>query len=192
MQINCSHCGKPTDLDHRSAGKTIRCQECGKSFVAPQELSVMGQPHTLTMFPVSSVVVLNYATAGVFSLIYLNLLHDRMPRLRHDDPSATVAVGLCLLPIFNLYWVLFSMYRLCQRINEQRRFAGLEETAPQWLSIPVGLLFACGLSAVFFTSVGLYILGSLGVVVMPVFAALVQNSINELCDQHVGQAAHVV
>ena len=183
MQVKCTHCNEPTDLDFQSAGKTIRCAACGKSFIAPKELAVTGQHHTLTYFPVSSIVVLNYATAGIFSLFYLNLLHDRMPKFRRTDPSATVAIGLCLVPVLNLYWVFFSLHRLCVRINEQRRYAGLHETAPEWLAIPVGILFACGLSAAFFTtSISLYIWGTLGIVVMPVFAALVQTAINDLCE----------
>ena len=183
MRVNCTQCSQSADLDHRSAGKTIRCIACGKSFIAPSELAVMGQRHTFAVFSVALLFVLHYMTAGVFSVVYLTLLHDRMPRLRRDDPSATVAIGLCFIPVFNFYWFSFVFHRLCVRINEQRRFHGLDETAPQWLSIPVGLLLACGLSGVIFTSGGLYLLGILGAIVMPVFAVLVQNSINELCEQ---------
>jgi len=182
----CPLCSHPVNLDHRSAGKTVRCAGCGKSFVAPHELAITGQQHSLHVFPVASLVLLHYVTAGLFSIIYLNLLHDRMPRLRRDDPSATVAVGLCFVPVFNIYWFFFSYHRLCTRINEQRRFAGLPETAPRWLSIPVCALLACGMSTPFLHTAGLVFLGTLGLIAMPVFAALVQNAINDLCVQKDG------
>ena len=184
MKVDCSYCGEPADLDQRSAGKTIRCAACGKSFVAPAELAVIGQRHLLSGFSVASLVLLHFVTAGVFSIVYLNLLHERMPRLRRDDPSATVALGLCFVPVFNLYWFSFSFHRLCVRINQQRRLNGLRATAPEWLAIPVGVLLACGLVAAFFTTTGFYVvLGTMGMVVLPVFAALVQHSINQLCEQ---------
>ncbi|MDY6811526.1 MAG: hypothetical protein SW127_21375, partial [Actinomycetota bacterium] len=115
-----------------------------------------------------------------------------MPRLRRDDPSATVAIGLCFVPVFNLYWFFFSYRRLCVRINEQRCFHGLPPTAPEWLSIPVCALFACGILASLFTAAGLYVLGTVGAVAMPVLAALVQHSVNELCTQEGAAPAAMV
>ena len=164
----------PTATNQPISISTVRAkpfvaQRAGNRSSPRKELEVTGQHHTLTYFPVSSIVVLNYVTAGIFSLFYLNLLHDRMPKFRRTDPSSTVAICLCLVPVFKFVLGVFSVYiRLCVRINEQRRFAGLYETAPEWLAIPVGILFACGLSAAFFTtSVSLYIWGTLGIVVMP-------------------------
>jgi predicted Zn finger-like uncharacterized protein len=181
MKYDCPHCGTPALLDDHSAGRTIRCADCGKSFVAPHELAVVGRRHTLTPFPVASLVLLHYVSAGLFSMIYLNLLHERMPRLRRGDPSATVAIGLCFVPVFNLYWFFFTYHRLCLRINEQRRLNGLPPNAPQRLSVPVCALLACGLLTSLFTHVGLYVLGTVGAIAMPIFAALVQHSVNGLC-----------
>ncbi|HRX87712.1 MAG TPA: hypothetical protein P5572_22015 [Phycisphaerae bacterium] len=183
MKTACNYCGAWHDLDDTCAGRTIRCTACGKSFIAPTDLALTGQRHLLASFPVASLVLLHYLTAGAFSVMYLNLLHERMPRLRRDDPSATVALGLCFIPVFNLYWFAFSFHRLCARINEQRQFAGLPELAPSWLAIPVGVLFACGLTATFFTTAGFYVWGIIGAVALPVFAGMVQHSINELCEQ---------
>jgi predicted Zn finger-like uncharacterized protein len=185
MKIACNYCGAWHDLDETSAGRTVRCASCGKSFVAPEELAVTGQRHQLGPFPVASLVLLHYITAGAFTMMYLNLMHERMPRLRRDDPSATVAIGLCFIPIFNLYWLPFSFVRLCVRINEQRRFAGMEPTAPSWLAIPTGALFACGLMATFFTNAGFIIWGTVGAVAVPIFAGMVQHSVNELCEKAV-------
>jgi hypothetical protein len=183
MKIACNYCGAWHDLDDTCAGRTIRCTSCCKSFVAPVDLARTGQRHLLASFPVASLVLLHYLTAGAFSVMYLNLLHERMPRLRRDDPSATVALGLCFVPVLNLYWIAFSFYRLCVRINEQRRFAGLEEKAPAWLAIPVGVLFACGVTATFFTTAGFYVWGAVGAVALPVFAGMVQHSVNDLCER---------
>lgn len=182
MRTACNYCGAWYDLDDTWAGRTIRCTSCGKSFVAPVDLALTGQRHLLGTFPVASLVLLHYLTAGAFSVMYLNLLHERMPRLRRDDPSATVALGLSFVPIFNLFWFAFSFRRLCVRINEQLRFAGMPETAPVWLAVPVGALFACGLTTTFFTTAGFFILGTVGAVALPVFAGLVQHSINQLCE----------
>ena len=183
MKVYCSYCNAPSDLDSSSAGKTIRCTACGMSFIAPAELAITGQRHLLTSFSVATLVLLHFVTAGFFSIVHLSMLHERLPRLRRDDPSATVAIGLCFVPLFNLYWFAFSFHRLCVRINEQRRFAGLAPNAPEWLAIPVGVMFACGLLASFFTTSGFYLIGTFGAVAMPAFAALVQNAINELCEQ---------
>lgn len=191
MKVHCSYCEAPSDLDHRSAGKTIRCAACGKSFIAPHELAVTGQRHHLTSFPVASLVLLHFVTAGVFTIVHLNMLHERMPRLRRDDPSATVAVGLCFVPLFNLYWLAFSLHRLCLRVNEQRRFAGLEETAPAWLAMPVGVLFACGLMASFFTVEGIYLWGTVGALALPILAGWVQHAINDLCEHEAPMIAPV-
>jgi len=185
MKIACNYCGAWHDLDDSAAGRTVRCADCGKSFVAPEDLASKGQRHQLTPFPVASIVLLHYLTAGAFSMMFLNLMHERMPRLRRDDPSATVALGLCFVPVFNLYWFPFTLYRLCVRINEQRVFAGMEPTAPSWLAIPVGILFACGLMATFFTTAGFYIWGTVGAVALPIFTAMVQHSVNELCEHEV-------
>lgn len=184
MRINCPNCDNPLDLDDQSAGRTVRCDGCGKSFVAPDELAVTGQNHSLHVLPVASVVLLHYVSAGLFTLIYLNLLHERMPRIRRDDPSATVAVGLSFIPMLNLIWLCFSMHRLCVRINEQRRFHGLTPRAPQWLAIPVCGLIGCGALAAFLTqTTGLVVLGAVGLVGAPIFAALVQDAVNELVEQ---------
>lgn len=184
MRVHCPNCAEALDLDHHSAGRTVRCAGCGRSFIAPGELAVTGQNHTLHPLPVASVMLLHYVSAGLFTVIYLNLMHERIPRLRKTDPSATVAVGLCFVPFVNLVWLFFSMHRLCMRINEQRRFHGLPPTAPQWLSIPACGLLACGsLTAFVTTTMGLVLLGTLGLIVMPVFAALVQHAVNELCEQ---------
>lgn len=182
MRIDCPNCSAAVEVDDRSAGCTLRCEACGRSFVVPEEIARMGRPHQLSAFPVASLVLLHYVTAGLFSVIYLNLLHDKMPRLRPGDPSATKAVGLSFVPGINLVWFFFTYRRLCVRVNEQRRFHGLPETAPTSLALAVALLTLGGAMAYFFPTPGVVVLGVLALIVMPVFAALVQHAINELVE----------
>lgn len=190
MKVTCPRCDEGMVLDCTSAGKTIRCPGCGKSFVAPQELAVTGQNHTLSALPVATVVLLHFVTAGLFTVIYLNLLHDRMPRLRRYDPTATVAVGLCFVPAVNLVWLIFSLHRLCLRINEQRVFHDLPPTAPEWLAIIPGLMLAAGgLAVLVSTALAWVLFGLVGVGVMPIFAGFCQHAINELCEQQVQPVA---
>lgn len=185
MQIACPYCASPNELDDRIAGRTTRCPNCGKSFIAPNELAVTGQRHTFITFPVASVVLLHFVSCGLFTLIYLNQLHERMPRLRQNDPSATVALGLCFIPFVNLLWFFFSFHRLCIRIDEQRQFNGLDGAAPTWLALPLCLLLITGVVSTFFINGGIYLLGLIVAILLPLFAALVQHAVNGLCERQV-------
>ena len=182
MRIECPNCHGPINVGGRDAGTTYRCSACGKSFVVPMDIAQTGQPHQLSAFSVASLVLLHYITAGLFSVIYLNLLHDKMPKLRPSDPSATKAVGLCFVPGVNLIWFFFTYHRLCVRINEQRRFNGLPETAPTFLSTAVALFMLFSPLAYLYPAPGMVVLSVLALIVMPVFAVMVQNSINELVE----------
>ena len=52
-----------------------------------------------------------------------------MPKNRQDDPSAGTAIGLSVIPFFNIwYWSFFIHPRLVLRINEQRVAIGLPES----------------------------------------------------------------
>lgn len=180
MQLPCPFCQARIDLDARHAGQTLRCVSCGKSFVAPRQLSRIGRGHSLSEFPLLAVVALNCVTGGLFALIHLNMMHDRMPRLRADDPSGLKALGLCFVPVVNIYWVFFTFHRLCVRINEQRRFQGLADAAPGGVALAVALLTACAMVTPWVRTGGIVVLGVLGFVLLPVFAAMVQNAVNEL------------
>lgn len=81
--------------------------------------------HELGRFPIAAVVFFQIITLGLFSLIHFGLMHDKMPKLRYNDPSAGKAIGYMLIPFFNLYWMFFMYIRLCDRIAEQRAFRGL-------------------------------------------------------------------
>jgi hypothetical protein len=148
--------------------------------VAPKDLSVGGQQHRLTAFSVAGLVLLHFVTFGVFPLVHFNLMHDKLPKLRRGDPSAFTAVGLSFVPIVNLLWFFFTFRRLCVRINEQRRFRDLEETAPQTLAVMVPTLLVCGFGGTILPLTGWVVLGASLYVLIPVFIAVLQASVNEL------------
>ena len=180
MQIKCPTCAAGVDLDDQSAGVLVRCRTCGKSFVAPRDLSVMGQKHRLTTFSVTGLVLLHFVSFGLFPMVYLNLMHDRLPKIRRRDPSGLTAVGLSFVPVVNLCWFLFTFRRLCVRINEQRRFRGLPETAPQTLAVIISALLLCGFVATILPLTGWVLLAATLSVSIPVFLAVLQASVNEL------------
>lgn len=66
---------------------------------------LVAEPHQLTQFSVLAVLLLHFLTCGVFSFIWLNLMHGRLPKVRKDDPSAAMAIGFCFIPFYNLYWI---------------------------------------------------------------------------------------
>jgi hypothetical protein len=97
----------------------------GGRALSPPPIPTPGSVHQLTSFPVAAVILLHYITCGIFSLIWLNLMHGKLPRVRSDDPSAGRAIGFCFIPFYNLYWIFFTYRRLCLRIDEQRNLYGL-------------------------------------------------------------------
>ncbi|HEU4727535.1 MAG TPA: hypothetical protein VFT22_06595, partial [Kofleriaceae bacterium] len=63
--------------------------------------------HALRPFPVWLVGLLNVLTFGLFPFIHFGLMHDRLPRAAHNDPSAGKAIGYQFIPYYNLYWIFF-------------------------------------------------------------------------------------
>lgn len=129
--------------------------------------------HQLTDFPVVAAVLLHYCTCGIFTLIWLNLLHGKLPKVRPDDPSAGRAVGFCFIPFFNLYWIFFTYRRLCLRIDEQRQLYGL----------PSSNLTGMATTNCIFQVIP-YINGIFGyTLISPIFIGLMQSSVNQLVRQ---------
>jgi hypothetical protein len=129
--------------------------------------------HQLSNFPVALVILLHYMTCGIFSLIWLNLMHGKLPRIRSDDPSAGRAVGFCFIPFFNFYWIFFTYRRLCLRIDEQRELYGLP---------PSNLRGMATTNCIF--QVIPYINGLIGyTVITPIFIGLLQSSVNQLANK---------
>ncbi len=125
--------------------------------------------HQFQTFPTPVVILLHFVTFGIFTHIWLNLMHGKMPQLRHDDPSAGKGIGFLFIPFYNLYWVFFTYHRLCERITEQRRLAGLPGGPPTGLAVAMCVVLII-------PYVGLISL----VTLMPIFAGIVQANVNEL------------
>ena len=126
--------------------------------------------HQLSEFSVALVVVLQIVTLGIFSLIWFGLMCDKMPRTRHDDPSAGKHIGFMVIPFFNFYWMFFAYMRLCDRIAEQRRLRGLPEESMRGLAIA-----ACVVGLIPYVNV---CVGSL--IMWPIFFGMLQAKVNEL------------
>jgi len=124
--------------------------------------------HTLGHFSGGLVVLLHFATLGIFTFIWFNLMHDKIPRTRHDDPSAGKAIGFLFIPFFNLYWIFFTYLRLADRLNQQRVARGLPATMRGFT------MTVCILSVIPFVNyVNL-------LVIWPIWAGLMQGSVNQL------------
>ncbi len=132
--------------------------------------SPQARMHELGRFSVAAVVVLSIVTLGIFNLIYFGLMHDKMAKLRYNDPSAGKAIGYMLIPFFSLYWMFFIYIRLCDRIAEQRVFRGLPPRNLRGLAIA-----ACVFGLIPY-------LGWIGgpLILDPIFFGLLQSRVNEL------------
>jgi hypothetical protein len=141
--------------------------------VSPSPVPQLGPGHQLTSFPVVALILLHYLTCGLFSLIWLNLMHGKLPRVRSDDPSAGKAVGFCFIPFFNLYWIFFTFRRLCLRVDEQRDLYGL----------PPSNLRGMATTACIFQVIP-YLNALIGyTVITPIFIGQMQSSINQLVNK---------
>ncbi|QOV89498.1 GYF domain-containing protein [Humisphaera borealis] len=126
--------------------------------------------HTLTSFSTVGVVILHWVTLGVFSFIYQMMKHGSLPVRRPDDPSAGKAIGFMFIPFFNLYWLFFANLRLIDRINEERRQAGLPQNAPRGLAMAYCI---CMVIPYINLLVGFLIMG-------PIYWGTLQANVNEL------------
>jgi hypothetical protein len=142
----------------------------GGRALSPPPIPTPGSVHQLTSFPVAAVILLHYITCGIFSLIWLNLMHGKLPRVRSDDPSAGRAIGFCFIPFYNLYWIFFTYRRLCLRIDEQRNLYGL----------PPSNLSGMATTACIFQLIP-YINALIGyTIITPIFIGQMQSSVNQL------------
>jgi hypothetical protein len=134
----------------------------------PAEQAIFAH-HSLRPFPVWLVGVLNVITFGLFNLIHFGLMHDRLPRIARDDPSAGKAIGFQFIPLFNLYWMFFNSLRFTDRLNLQYRLRGLPNKVPR------GFITACCIVSVVpdINIVGILVLWTIG-------ACMLQSAVNEL------------
>lgn len=91
--------------------------------------------HRLERFSILWLLAANFFTLGLFGNVWLNLMHDKMPKNRPNDPSAAKAIGFLFIPLFNMVWLFITYSRLMNRINEQRQLRGMSRSAPRGLAI---------------------------------------------------------
>jgi hypothetical protein len=171
-----------------SVTSQIRCVEMEKMVNAgelPFLVSVIARPAAanhvaagkstdgqlqLSYFPVIAILILHFMTLGIFSVVWLNLLHGKLPKKRADDPSAGRAVGFCFIPFFNFYWIFFTYRRLCLRIDEQRELSGLP---------PSNLRGMATTACIFLVIPSINILIGY-TIISPIFIGMMQSSVNQL------------
>lgn len=139
----------------------------------PPPVPKLPHAHQLTNFPVVGAILLHFLTCGLFSFIWLGLMHGKLPKVRGDDPSAGRAIGFCFIPFFNLYWIFFSYRRLCLRVDEQRELYGL----------PPGNLTGIATTACVFQVIPYVNLLIGSTIFLPIFLGLMQSSVNGLADR---------
>lgn len=75
-------------------------------------------------FPGAVGVILHILTFGLFNLIHCGMLHDKLPKIKTDDPNAGKAIGFMFIPFFNIYWRFMFWMRLTKRVNLQFKLRG--------------------------------------------------------------------
>ena len=162
MIIACPQCHQGFKVEDKAAGKEAKCPKCGTALSVPSpaiapvrdgattvRVSILGWG----LASLLGVVLLHYATLGVFSVVWMALMHGRLPKTRENDPSASKAVGLLFVPFVNIGWVCFILDRLVSRVNDDRLSRGLSRTKARWLSnaviidfiliLAIAVLMAC-------------------------------------------------
>lgn len=184
---------KPSRPTRRPTGKRRGARvAAGRPAMAP-----VSDEHRLQNYSVLVLVLLYYATGGLFTIIWLNLMHGKMPKVRRNDPSALKAIAFLFIPIFSIYWFLFTHLRLCDRINEQRKLRDLPPNVPKMLVVALWASMLLGTALMFclpfssssvlpFAIMGLFLISSIALA--PLFAAIVQAKVNELVMHSAEQA----
>jgi hypothetical protein len=113
------------------------------SVIPLQERARLANHAVRGKFPVWLTGLLNILTFGLFPMIHFGLLHDRLPRASHNDPSSAKAIGFQFIPYFNFYWIFFSALRLADRLNLQLRLRGERKLVSRGL-----LIAACVLTVI--------------------------------------------
>lgn len=176
---------------------------------AGQRLTRIRSSGVIRPFPVFPLLLLHFLTGGLFTFFWVTTRHGQLPRARADDPSATKALGLCFIPFFNLYWFFVVCPRLATRVNSLNRRYKLEPTVPMPLSYALCLLVAVpALMSTAGSVVLMFLLFSPTskfeaamlffvlpnvltvinfVAVAPIFAARVQQGINQLFEAQIAE-----
>jgi len=174
----CTYCGKEygdevsfCELDGKPVeavpGSDVLLTGAEKT---PPPIPAFDSAHHLKSFSVVGLILLHYLTFGIFSIIWLNAFHGKLPKVRSDDPSGGRAIGFCFIPFFNLYWIFFSFRRLCLRMDEQRALYGLAPGNLRGMATT-----ACILQVIPYLNI---LIGY--TITFPIFIGLMQSSVNQL------------
>lgn len=93
-------------------------------------------------FHLISLLLLHFLTAGIHTFCWLLSRHGALPRFREDDPNTPAALGLCLVPLYQLYWFFFVFPRLSSRTNQFAASQQVPGHAPPVLGYLVAATFA--------------------------------------------------
>jgi len=155
----CPACGKTNPPVAR------HCAFCGALIIHPHVPAAA----TLPTFPVAALVLLHYITFGIFTHVWLNHYHGKLPQRRPDDPTAGKAIGFLFIPFYNLYWLFFTYLRLSERLQEERDRYLLPDDDMRDLAMAT-----CILTVIPYFNIISFL------IVFPIYAGIVQARINEL------------
>ena len=161
----CWKCGA------KAVESTSFCMSCGATFTAAAQTGVGSHPAKMETFPVWLLVLLHYVTLGIFSIVWINLYHGKLPRTRTDDPTGGRAVGFLFIPFYSLYWVFFTHLRLCERLDGELVKYGLHPTQLKGLVLTLCIIHVIP-----------YVGGVSYLILYPITAGLLQTRFNELAD----------
>lgn len=162
-------------------------------------------------FPVVSLLLLHFLTASLHTFGWLLSRHGSLPRFRESDPPTAKAIGLCLIPFYQLYWFFFVFPRLSARTNEFAVSLNVSRQAPPilgylvagFLAVPLAMaLMGCGIllwmlfspaptdnaKAIFFVYPQFLTLINF-VLLIPAWAVTVQSVLNACYARQIGKGS---
>ncbi len=112
-------------------------------------------------------ILLGMVTFGIYPLIHIATIHDKLPVEREDDPNFSKTLILLLVPGLNMFYGIWLVYRrLATRINEQCERYGLEPDLSDPLTPMVLSVICCTMP--------------IGYIMMLVWMVKMQSKVNEL------------
>jgi hypothetical protein len=164
--------------------------------LSDEQRSTFVQHQFIYTFSIDALILLHFATLGLFTLIYFGLKHSQLPMIKHDDFKERKAIGFMFIPLFNLYWQFRFWFRLIDRVHFQSRLRKLPTTISRRLmlaTIIVSLIPVAGLAAllVMYLSrgliletiiVGIIAIAALAVllVILAIYIVQIQRTCNEI------------
>jgi hypothetical protein len=137
--------------------------------IPPEQREQFSRHAIFGTFPVAVVVLLHLVTFGIFTVIFMGLKHEKLPKIKHDDFGAGKAIGFLFIPIYNIYWIFMFWLRLIDRVNFQLRLRGRRSLIDRGLAIAAIIIS-------FIPYVGLLSFA----ILYPILAGEIQSACNDL------------